>query len=194
MATTELFAELLVIGIGAAIWLALLLGAVFGYRVDGGLPTIDTSALVALAGVAYVFGIVVDRLAYDVFRGVERRLSKTILGTRDLPAPAILEREILTGSKILGSQIQYNRSRLRICRAWTLNGAFITLAYMAWNFTVGAAGWWQSATLAGMGSLLCVSSAWAARRLTRDHYNNLKESYEFLRNRKSRYTEPRARR
>ncbi len=114
MTTTQLFAELLVIGTGAAIWLALLVGAVFGYRVEAGLPRIDTPALVALAGVAYVFGIVVDRLARKAFESVELRLSKSILGTGDLPAPHVLEREILTASEILGSQIQYNRSRFII--------------------------------------------------------------------------------
>jgi hypothetical protein len=181
MATTQLFAELLVIGIGVAIWLALLLGAVLGYRVQEGLPKFDTPALVALAAVAYVLGIVVDRLARNAFRSLEARLSKRILGTEDLPAPHLLEREVLAASEILGFQIQYNRSRYRICRAWVFNSAFITLAFIAWSLRVRAVGLWEGLVLAAAGALLCTFSAWAACTLARDHYNNLKESYDFLR-------------
>ncbi len=180
MATTQLFVELLIIGIGAAIWLALLLGAIFGYRMEMDFPTIGAPAMVALAGVAYVLGILVDRLAYKTFRRIERRLSRSILDREDFPAPQILERQILASSEILGAQIQYNRSRLRICRAWVFNGAFITIAFIAWNLRVQALDVWQSIALSVLGVLLCISSAWAARTLAKDHYNNLKESYEYL--------------
>jgi hypothetical protein len=183
MATTQLFAELLIIGIGVAVWLALLVGSVLGYRVEAGLSEIGTPALVALGGVAYVLGIVVDRLARNAFDGLELRLCKSILGTGDLPEPGVLEREILEASAILGSQIQYNRSRFRICRAWVFNSACITLAFLAWNLRVRAVGFWESGALVVIGAFLCVTAAWATRTLARDHYVNLRDSYSFLKTR-----------
>jgi hypothetical protein len=185
MATTQLFAELLVIGVGAAIWLAILLAAVLGYHLEAGVPAVGPAVLAALSGVAYVLGIVVDRFARRHSAELNGCCRSVSLGKGGLPTPHTLEREILAASKTLGSQIQYNRSRFRICRAWVFNGGLITLTFIGWNLRVRGIGPWQASFLAALGVLFCAALAWAARTLAEDHYNNLKESHDFLRSRRS---------
>lgn len=180
MTTTQLFAELLIIGIGATIWLALLLAAIFGYRFDIGIPKIDTSFLVVLGGLAYVLGIAVDRLARAIFSLVEKVLSKD-----RLPDPEVIERHILISSEALARQIQYNRSRLRICRAWALNLLLTLPAFVAWNLRVEAMRLVPCLVVLGVGFLICALMAGVAWVLSADHDKNLQDSYEFLKKCKS---------
>jgi hypothetical protein len=95
----------------------------------------------------------------------------------------MMEREILLASPALGPQIQYNRSRLRIYRAWLLNSLFITIAFCAWNLRVGIVTLGPAIALVIAGVIFCLGTTWAARTLSRDHYNNLSESYKFLKTR-----------
>ncbi len=176
MTTTQLFAELLVIGIGVACWLSLLLAAAFGYRFDEGIPKLDASLLVALAAVAYVLGIVVDRIAYALLNRMESKITK---GADHLYAQE-MERYILVSSDALGKQTQYNRSRLRICRAWVVNALLIVLAFMIWDVHVGSLPFVPSLALVVIGLAVCVVMAWTVRALLRDHYKNLLGSYDFL--------------
>lgn len=180
MTTTQLFAELLVIGIGAAFWLGLLLAAAFGYRFDVGIPKLDTSLFVVLLAIAYVLGIVVDRLAYAILSPLEKVQSSAIMEKAALPSPQEMERYIVVASEALGRQIQYNRSRLRICRAWVLNALLISLTFVAWNMRVGAVSLMLSLALVGVGFAICILMGWTARTLLRDYYKNLLASYEFL--------------
>jgi hypothetical protein len=180
MTTTQLFAELLVIGIGAACWLSLLLAAAFGYRFDAGIPKLDASSLVALGAVAYVLGIVVDRMAYALLKPVEKAQSGEIIERAHHPDAQEMERYILVSSDALGKQIQYNRSRLRICRAWVLNALLVLLAFVIWDVRVGSLPFVLSLALVGIGLAVCVVMAWTVRALLRDHYKNLLGSYDFL--------------
>jgi len=134
LTTTQLFVELLVIGIGPVLWVTMFLAAVLGYRLDKEIPRLDALSLLVVGGVAYALGTGVDRLARAVLTPVEKWHSANIkTGSFDAE---VMERQILVSSEPLGRQIQYNRSRLRICRAWALNAFLILLAFIAWNMRV----------------------------------------------------------
>jgi len=180
MTTTQLFAELLVIGIGGVLWLSLAVASIFGYRFNKGFPQVDPLLLIALGGIAYLLGIVIDRLAFSIFGIIEKKNQELVLGKSGMPTARVIERYILLNSDKLASQILYNRSRLRICRAWILNFALITLAFTGWNLRVKALSFsqWFGITTLSIG--LCFLTAWIALTLSRDHYKNILESYEFL--------------
>jgi len=182
MTTTQLFAELVVIGIGAALWLSLCLAAVFGYRFCGGLRPLDAGSFLAFLGVAYVLGIVVDRLAYELMRPIEKaNWSAAIVDNVGFfPEALNVERYILVSSEALGKQVQYNRSRLRICRAWVLNSLLTLMAFVAWNLRLGVVRPMTCLLLVAMGVLICLLMGWATWAVSRDHYNNLRDSYVFL--------------
>lgn len=67
MNTTSLFVELVVIGVGALAWVALLVLSVFGYDWVPLDPLLAAAATVPLLSVVYVLGIVSDRVADLLF-------------------------------------------------------------------------------------------------------------------------------
>jgi len=178
LTTTQLFVELLVIGIGPVLWVTMFLAAVLGYRLDKEIPRLDALSLLVVGGVAYALGTGVDRLARAVLTPVEKWHSANIkTGSFDAE---VMERQILVSSEPLGRQIQYNRSRLRICRAWALNAFLILLAFIAWNMRVKVIRLGPCLIVAGIGFLVCVLMAWAALALLKDHYKNIRDSYKVL--------------
>jgi hypothetical protein len=180
VSTTQLFAELVVIGIGASLWLSLFSAAVFHHQFDQSLPKLGSALLVAFVGVAYVLGIVIDRLAYSLLRPVEEADARRILAAAGLPEAPTVERYVQVRSTVLGKLIQYNRSRLRICRAWVLNAVLISLGLIAWNPRISRLAVGPYMFLLGLGILVSLLLAWTTWKLSQDHYNNLRESYLFL--------------
>lgn len=67
MSTTDLFVELMVIGIGASIWLILFIFSIFGYEWVPVDRVASLFALIPVAAVVYVLGIIVDRIADTIF-------------------------------------------------------------------------------------------------------------------------------
>lgn len=188
MSTTHLVAELLVIGIGAGVWVVLFMAAALGYRLDYQLAKIDPSLLVVLSGVAYVLGIATDRLAYALFRRVEERIERHVGRSRlstmregsEPAGPAQMENYVLTRSEVLGAKIQYNRSRLRICRAWVVNTLAAAVAVVVWDLRVGSLPFSTLLIVTGAILTMCLLLSWATLALLRDHHTNVMESYLFL--------------
>jgi hypothetical protein len=81
MTTTQIFAELLIIGIGVAIWLTFLVASIFKYHFDCSLLDMNATFLTAIAGVAYVLGIIVDRISYGLFHFIDKYNKKKSLGS-----------------------------------------------------------------------------------------------------------------
>lgn len=177
MATTQLFVELLIIGVGVAIWLGFLLAILLRFQWGEPLPEIGAASLTALLGTAYVLGILVDRAAYAAFHPIERRHRNKVFGENPNPSVDDRERFILVKSSSLREQILYNRSRLRICRSWILNFALISALSSAWALQQAA---WGIALISLGALLLCFLTAYTANSLARDHCNNIRYSYEFL--------------
>lgn len=177
MATTQLFVELLIIGIGVAIWLAFLGAVVFRLPWESPLPELRGIHLAALAGVAYVVGIVVDRLAWSGFRFVESRHRDRVFGVDHDPPAEDREKLVQTSSSSLRDQIAYNRSRLRICRSWILNFALTGVWAGVWAIQQHS---WTIGAIAITGLTFSALTAYTATLLSRDHYLNIRHSYEFL--------------
>jgi hypothetical protein len=134
MGTTELFVELIVIGIGAFTWIALATLSLFGYKWVPLEQLFSVSAIVPLLSLVYVVGIVTDRIADVLFDRIwtprlHRKHYSSLGTTRED------RRLIYTRSEYLANLIEYGRSRLRICRGWAFNSVLIMIAA---NFFIAA--------------------------------------------------------
>lgn len=133
--------------------------------------------MTALLSVAYVVGIVVDRLTWTAFHFVENYHRNQVF--EDDQEPSVEDREtfVLVTSQPLREQIVYNRSRLRICRSWVLNFALMAVFSGIWAIQQTA---WSIAAIAFSGLTLSCLAAYVAHSLARDYYTNIRQSYNFL--------------
>ncbi len=189
VSTTNLFVELIVIGSGAASWLSLLLLSVFGHdwlgSVDPKHPLM-LPALVPLLAFVYVLGIVVDRGADRLFdrfwisKARKKSYEKEERPFFDDRRLALLEHSPST------ELFLYGRSRLRICRGWTVNAVLIALALGI--FLVSHMGgqplFWQLLLCGDLFFLLLALGCWLSwKGLKESDYIKVKEQAEFLRSR-----------
>ena len=132
MNTTNLFVELIVIGVGAFAWLLMLALTLSG--VD--LPLLQTlvsspvAAIPALA-VIYLLGIITDRLADGLFHAIrmDSKHQRQYPGGRD---QYFRDRAfVLAHSDQFAQHYEYSRSRQRICRGWTLNSLALLISALA---------------------------------------------------------------
>lgn len=128
MTTTAVFAEMLVAGIEALIWIALLALAIFCPKVGNSSIAIDVHLLKALKdwatlattivlAVAYGVGVVVDRVADSIF--------SEIFG--DSCDVSLLRLLVLARSDKVTDFLEYIRSRIRVARSTTINLAVTTI-------------------------------------------------------------------
>jgi hypothetical protein len=128
MATTAVFAEILVIGFQALIWLALLILTIIGpenMRLNslGGWESLLT-VLVLVA--AYSLGIVVDRATDSLLERLDNRIAVKHM-PRGLSDLTMRRLTITMHSEALEKFLDYARSRLRISRSTTINLALILI-------------------------------------------------------------------
>lgn len=194
MNMSALFIELLIVGIGTATWLALFLAAILGYRFDANILSDNPALIGTLTAIVYVLGIVVDRLVRDVFMpGIEAKARAAVFTPEKIKqikylAPHIdehnlsmeLEKFIRAKSESLASKIDYNRSRLRICRAWVLHFILIGIGFTWWNYRVQRLDLETHVWLI-VGDVLFLLLTWRATLLlARDHQRDLAESFEIV--------------
>jgi hypothetical protein len=74
VSTTQLFAELLVIGLGVVIWLLFLAATVFEFSWQDIASNTNLLTLAPIGGIAYVLGIVFDRIG-PVFRTLRQAIA-----------------------------------------------------------------------------------------------------------------------
>ncbi len=134
MSTTSLFVELIVIGVGVLLWLLLLAASIFGFSWPAEFDAVILVAAVPVLAVVYVLGIIWDRISDWIFQ----RLWADDLRSAyfdDLSAYYNARRTIITGSEPLSNLLEYGRSRLRICRGWTLNAlaGAVALNVLVWT-------------------------------------------------------------
>ena len=140
MNTTNLFVELIVIGMFACLWLAIPFIAVFGAPILQLSLELSVFAALPIFSVIYVLGIITDRLADVLFeRLFLDRLRVSILlkdsqdsNTSDNQTSSSKEAKylyqdlkyrILRGPDRIADLGDYARSRARICRGVAFNGA-----------------------------------------------------------------------
>lgn len=127
MGTTDLFVELIVIGIGAFAWIAIATLSIFGYEWVPLEQLFSVSALVPFLSFVYIVGIVTDRIADVLFDAlwIPRLQRKHYPSLKDARED---RRLIYSKNEYLANLIEYGRSRLRICRGWAFNSLLILIA------------------------------------------------------------------
>lgn len=129
MNTTNLFVELIVVGIGTFIWICLLLMTIFGVDTEVINQLISTPVLIVpTLVIIYLLGIVTDRLADSFFNltRVEKKHRNHYSGGRE---EYYKDRAYaLLNSAQFAEHYEYSRSRQRICRGWTLSSLLILLS------------------------------------------------------------------
>jgi hypothetical protein len=187
MATTNLFVELLVIGVGAACWVGLLVLAAFGIELAEVELLTAYPVLMSLLALVYLLGILSDRVA-DVFfdKLFSRPLRDKFFSCKRDYQDA--RRLVLSYSDRLADMHEYGRTRIRICRGWTLNAALIALT---WNVFLQAQcvnfAWFDAATRWGTCGFVSLSLVcwWSWRMLCLTEYLKIRENAEFVRGQES---------
>lgn len=185
MSTTLLFAELLIIGLQATIWLSLLIVNIWGYRWLSTIQAIGFSdwqtVIVVLAlSFVYVLGIIIDRVADLFFSGWDKRIREKIIPNAPLPI-AVMRFELGKDNEYLNRQFEYTRSRMRIARASSINFALIILLAILFvlNHLQGDPG--QVGYLIFLlvfGSFLVCATLYTWHKLERTYFELVKANYE----------------
>lgn len=124
MSTTALFVELLVIGLEALAWIALLIGIFFGLDWITSLGVAFEKAsvftTVVVIGVAYLMGIIVDEICDALISPWANRIRSSV---REKGHPEMWDMQsyVFTHSKEATEQLGYVRSRIRITRSSIFN-------------------------------------------------------------------------
>ena len=135
MKTTELFAEILIIGIGAALWMALLWVSMYP-QLEETLLGLSLISILPSMAIVYVLGIMTDKLAeiffkrffYRKYQGMSEQEVLDWKNRRD---------EILSNNEYVQTLHLSNQSRKKILRGWTLNFFFQALAASTTSTRVG---------------------------------------------------------
>jgi len=183
MSTTNLFVELLVIGVGASTWIGFALASAVG------VPNADADLLKSYLflflglSIIYVLGVISDRFADFVFD----RLFSTPIRTKhftDKRSYQDARRLIFRTSERLADQHEYGRIRIRVARGWAVNAALMA---MTWPILVSTQfadqSWSQPALVSGTISFigLAIACWWTWSQLCETEYLKIKEHAEFLR-------------
>lgn len=196
MNITAIFVELLIIGFGVLCWLTLIIAYFLGLKIDSSLFNIKPILIAPLTSIAYIFGIVTDRLLRDPFVFLIENPSKKIIhkeyqskfnnlkkisvDVKESFKPMELEKYVRANSPQLGQKIDYNRNRLRICRAWVLHFLLITIAFILWNSKVKVT---DGAPMIGIivtGFILFGLTLFTSIKLSIDHQRDIIESSEII--------------
>ena len=189
MATTALFAEILVIGFQAAVWVALLTLSVFGAdRVPlDSLREWQAILIIPLLSAVYAIGVLVDRVAdtlFDTFRGREKKPRK-----EDTTGFRSKRLRVLMEENGAAKFVEYQRSRLRIARGTVFNTALILITIVVFLSTRTESSGRDIAAAAGLVAALLAVSVLAARRIDKSQAQNVEEAYELISDRQSATTE-----
>jgi 8-oxo-dGTP pyrophosphatase MutT (NUDIX family) len=176
MATTALFAELLVIGLQAEAWLIL---AVLLFIDPATVPwaSLDrwTALLtVALVAAAYSLGIIVDRFADRLMRLSKRPKSSPV-------SAGLMRLTVLKESEALAGFLDYLRSRVRVARGTTLNliiGGCLLMAFLARRTDLSGTG---LASVVGLLIVLVAVAAFASMSINGAYIRRLSQAYVLVR-------------
>jgi hypothetical protein len=138
MNTTTLFVELVVTGVGTTAWLTLFILSAFGYAWIPGKQVTNIIALLPVLSLIYVLGIITDHLAHNlykkIFRKWEARIhNKTLSEKKDFNKVKTYVYTYAAESVI--HRLEYDRSRLRIARAWGVNFIFLAISTLIFVWT-----------------------------------------------------------
>ncbi len=172
------------------LWLGLLIAAICGYKPTS-FPDLKNGE-VLLTGIlvasGYALGIMVDRIAREIcefFFDPKRRQGESARNEAEVRETR-MENDIKTRSEVLGKEIEYNRSRLRICRSWALNFLFASAAFGIWNSRVTAVPLAKCSIIIAVGCTFSIGMFLVSRMLMVDHSKNLEKSSAYIESQASR--------
>jgi len=184
MTTTNVFAELLIIGVETLAWIALLILCLFGYDwIDFSIFN-NLAIAIPLAAFTYVLGIIMDRVSDTLLAGADHAIRQKVLGERAAQSFASLRIYILAQSPHLSTDLDYLRSRLRIMRSSMIN--FGLLAILAAVFILSRlpipppTRYFVAATTFLLGVLLASLSHYAWRASSITYYLRLQTAFALL--------------
>jgi hypothetical protein len=139
MSITTLYAELVVVGTGALLFIVL-----FAYAFFGDLSFVmkfPTSALgativlIPILSVIYLLGIIIANVSHLLFRGFETDLQRKAFEKEKIEGGEYekVRNELYTSrdAQNLVHDFEFRRSKVRICRGWYLNSLLIIVAILA---------------------------------------------------------------
>lgn len=190
MSMTALIVELLIVGVGTVTWVALILLCFLHFNI----PT-NSLFVIPYTAITYVLGVVTDRFFRNWSGAILEKRSNDRVWSSLLEKTEFkddfrsfekaggelmkIEKIIRQKSEPLGRKIDYNRSRLRICRAWSMNLPLITASYILWGYTTGRFLHFpltETLFLVILTMVLCKATV----TLSNDHIRDLVESYEVI--------------
>lgn len=183
MGTTELFVELVVIGIGAFSWIILLTFSILGYQWVPIEQVFSVTALFPLLSFIYIVGIITDRLADVIFS----ELWALNILKKYYPSveKAIDDRRLIYSSnEYLANLMEYGRSRLRIARGWAFNSVLNLIAFNLFVLSQVSNDVLRTQLLVwgnSMIGLLAILSWYSWFELTKAQYQRTKGDADFLR-------------
>jgi hypothetical protein len=184
MSTTNLFVELVVIGVGAMVWLILLTSAIFDFQWLQVKSEIFLALTVPLLSLIYLLGIILDRIADLSFEKIwSKKIRKSSYGGTEQNFYDD-RRIVLSQQNLITERLLYAQSRARICRGWSLNALLIAFTFIVLMFSQfrSNSNFW-GILIYGSVSLLTLSVVcWIAWRMLKySDYIKTKEYAEFLR-------------
>jgi hypothetical protein len=139
MNTTTLYAELIVVGSGAAIFIVLLFYSLFGnlsWLSNLGLTSIEkVVSLIPVLSVLYLLGIIISNVAYLLSKSREKMLRDESLSEIKVEYEEIRNFLYISGHQELITEFEFRRSKIRICRGWFVNSILIIIALTTYLFT-----------------------------------------------------------
>jgi hypothetical protein len=183
MSTTQIFVELLIIGIGVIIWIVLFIAGIAELpfsAINDIIREIKLPLGLPLMASAYVFGILLDRVVYSLFNQRKHKIQAEVFNNSDEPPVNIIEKIVLDSSEELSKMVHYNRSRMRICRSWFVNFLLIGLTFLVWQSRIGASTLCLILVSIAFFTFAAISFA-LGEMLEKDHFHNLRWSYDYIR-------------
>ena len=186
MTTTAVFAEIIVIGLQAEAWIAVLVLTIFGAEWVDLEAVAPWSALITVLALAasYVLGILVDRLADSTLKGIAKRI-KARGSAEQVKPPVGFKRKrftvLMQGTEGVIKFLEYQRSRQRVARGTIVNLAFAipaVLAFMHWRADASPS--WLVG-VAAVGLVLLAASVYANERILEAYERNLDMAYDLIR-------------
>lgn len=183
MNTTNLFVELVVIGVGALVCLLSIPLIFFGYewlmldRLNSPL------LLIVIIGFTYVLGIISDRFSDTVCKAWDKRVRLQYFSDNE-EYHRIQTFVYVNANEKISSLFEYGRSRIRIIRSWAIFFSFLgvtlSLTFLKNSDTNLPLKAWLSILIFAVFEVLFISSIIAWSKLSNNNYERLRETYGIL--------------
>lgn len=156
METTQLYIELIIIGLETFCWISICIINIIGYEVINIITKIlnSFSTSLLLIGILYIIGILMDRLADMIFQKSENRIREES-GLKAKSSFLIWKR--FDAQKYS----DYSRSKIRILRASIINIPLITISVI-WYILIYIENFYDITKYTLFFGMLCTYISWRA--------------------------------